>query len=204
MKKFLVFAMVLVSACMVFAAESKINVTTTIKGIGPRVAFTIEAYDTVEVNGPTQISGPLTLEDITSEDLTKRETAVWISADTNISDPVKISVYGTALTLIDTNTNSYRTETVPLSVAVDNTEGKNSTSVNFEATFTDQCKGPFIKPETKGFTLVEGASTNDDNTGNAGTGLRPLTWMVKISTEKANSYAGTYEAYLWIDTSVEA
>lgn len=203
MKKFLVFAMVLISACMVFAAESKINVTTTIKGIGPRVAFTEEAYEIVDKdNGPTQISKSLTLTDITSDIESDRSTTVWISADTNILDPVKISVYGTALTLIDNNI--YRTETVPLKVAVDSTGGKNSTSVNFNATFEEQCKGPFIKPKTKGFTLVEGASADDDNTGKAGSGLRPLTWQVKISTEKANSYAGSYEAYLWIDTSVEA
>lgn len=203
MKKFLVFAMVLISACMVFAAESKINVTTTIKGIGPRVAFTEEAYEIVDKdNGPTQISKSLTLTDITSDIESDRSTTVWISADTNILNPVKISVYGTALTL--KNDNGYNTnETVPLTVAVE-TADENSTTVNHSKKFENACESASTKPTTKGFTLVEGAENSDDTSGAAEEGFRPLTWKIKISTEKANAYAGTYEAWLWIDTSVDA
>ncbi len=203
MKKFLVFAMVLISACMVFAAKSQINVTVTVDEKSPRVAFTSEPYKVATENGPEQISGPLTLNDITSDDLEKdRSTTVWISADTNILDPLKISVYGTALTL--KNDDSYNTdETVPLTVAVE-TADENSTTVNHSKTFENACESASTKPTTEGFTLVEDAKNNGDNLGAAGEGFRPLTWKIKISTEKANAYAGTYEAWLWIETSVEA
>lgn len=200
MKKFFVFAMVLVSACMVFADESNIKVTVTVAEKSPRVFFTTGPYKVAAEGGPNdQTSGPLSLDDITSDD---RSTTVWISADTNILNPVKISVYGTALTL--KNDNGYNTnETVPLTVAVE-TVDENSTTVNHSKKFENACQSASTKPTTKGFTLVEGAKNNDDTLGAAGEGFRPLTWKIKISTEKANAYAGTYEAWLWIDTSVDA
>lgn len=203
MKKVMVFFLLLLVACMGFAAEKSLQVTLVIDEIPVEVAFTMDSY-TEPAEKPKQMSDIDYGEDITAipdnETLTK---SFWASAKTNSANPLTMKIYGTALTR-DKGNSTY--ETIPLELSIATGSGTpNSSMQTTESPVTLDnfyTSGMSWSSADLGLTLVEGATSNSDATGKAEMGTRALTWNLNITptlaADQSQPTAGTYIGCLWI------
>lgn len=205
MKKVFVTLLMLMMVVGLFAATStnydSIMVKTTLTGT-TTAAFTQTAY-TNESGDLTTYDGPLSISDARSEIEADRTTSIYASARTTSNAAITLKVYGTALTLNTSSSDSpsYNDkETIKLMVSLDSTEQQVNTlttSGKSEIEFTS------ATPENKERGEISDCLTLVDKTSDSYS-TRNLTGKLKIVAEKAvDQTAGTYEAYLWLDVYTE-
>ena len=203
MKKVMVFFLLLLVASMGFAEEKSLKVTLEIEAIPVGLAFTEDAY-TKPGEALTQMPDVDFGEGITEiPDSDTPSKSFWASAKTNSANPLKIQVCGTALTR-DAGNSSY--ETIPLALSISKGDGAdNSSKQTTESPVTlDVVYNSSMSWSTAdlGVILVEGATSNSDSTGAAGTGTRALTWNLTITptlaADQPQPTAGTYVGCLWL------
>lgn len=210
MKKVMVFFLLLLVACMGFAAEKSLQVTLKIKNIPVEVAFTDQPYTDPQKELKQMDDIDYGEEGITAipdnETLTK---SFWASAKTNSANHLTMEIYGTALTR-DKGNSTYETIPLELSIATDSgTPNSSSQTMESPVTLDNAYTSSMSWSGADwGLTLVEGASgsasaTSDDNgNGVAGTGTRALTWKLSITPTLAANQpqptAGSYVGCLWL------
>ena len=205
MKKVFVTLLMLMIVVGLFAATStnydSIMVKTTLTGT-TAAAFTQTAY-TNESGDLTTYDGPLSISDARSEIEADRTTSIYASARTTSNAAITLKVYGTALTLNTSSSDSpdYNdAEKIKLTVSLDSTEVANTltTSGSPSVEFSDAAPDGGQRGE------ISECLTLTDNTADSYS-TRNLTGKLKIAAEKAvDQTAGTYEAYLWLDVYTEA
>lgn len=201
MKKVMVFFLLLLVACMGFAAEKSLQVTLTINKLPLGLAFTLDAYtdpakELPAMNGPVNLG---TVSEIPSSEKKELTSNFWASARTNSANPLIIKIYGSALTR--KTEAGFTSDTIPLVLSIETNE-QNSSANSGTVTFDSACTSSDAKPESENYLpLVENATSNEDTSGKAGKGARALTWKLKIAaTIEAGKLptAGNYESYIWL------
>ncbi len=200
MKKATIIFLLLLVACMGFAAEKSLQVTLTINKLPLGLAFTSGAYTDPAKELPA-MTGPVnlgTVSEIPSSEKKELTSNFWASARTNSANPLTIKIYGSALTR-KTETG-FASDTIPLVLSIETNE-QNSSDNSGSVTFDSACTSSDAKPESEHLPLVENATSNEDTNGKAGKGARALTWKLKIAaTIEAGKLptAGNYESYIWL------
>ena len=186
--------MILVMASA-FAESKTINVSLTVNEKSPRVAFTEGPYSEVMDNGPTS------MERIGFGDLTEtaKTQEFYASADTNSADPLTLKIYGTALTLKNSDSTYDGNQTVRLTLSVLKDSNNASESIPDAVVFAMPNTGEARSSDNDQYlTLIEDDSGS--GSGVADVGFRALTWALKLEAEQAvGRNAGDYEAFIWLE-----
>ena len=201
MKKVMVFFLLLLVACMGFAEDKSLKVTLEIDDISEYFFSNTAFTDWASVPDPITSKNLGEITKFPTAQENAPSASFWASAKTNSATPLTMEIYGTALTR-KTADSGYTSETLPLILSIDTEDNSlNSSSQTGSVEFKDACSGPTRGDLTcSPLTLTEKAS-DEDATGTAGSGTRPLTWKLKIApkvTDVAIPTAGSYESYIWL------
>lgn len=205
MKKAVALFMVLIACvCAVFAAESDdVTIEASVDG-ETSVAFTASPYTDAKSNlAQVAISTDIILGNITEG---PKESIFYASAKTNEAVALEMKLYGTALTLTESETpvdgasiengNAIELKVEVVTTADDGTiqvvnsgsTDKNKVSFTTAATTT----GAQEPVDDQYITFTEGD-------GVPGKGTRALTWTLRASADGSKAQAGKYKAYLTLD-----
>ena len=187
--------MILVMASA-FAESKTINVSLTVNEKPPRVAFTKYPYLKVADDGPTNMVEPIDFGDLTE---TAKAEEFYASADTNSADHLTLKIYGTALTLKNSDSSYDGNQTVRLTLSVLKDSNNASESIPDAVVFAMPNTGEARSSDNDQYlTLIEDDSGS--GSGVADVGFRALTWALKLEAEQAvGRNAGDYEAFIWLE-----
>lgn len=195
MKKVIACLLMILVMASAFAESKTINVSLTVNEKSPRVAFTEGPYSEVMDNGPTS------MERIGFGDLTEtaKTQEFYASADTNSADPLTLKIYGTALTLKNSDSTYDGNQTVRLTLSVLKDSNNASESIPDAVVFAMPNTGEARSSDNDQYlTLIEDDSGS--GSGVADVGFRALTWALKLEAEQAvGRNAGDYEAFIWLE-----
>ena len=203
MKKVFVTLLMLMMVVGLFAAtqtEDSLKVQATIGG-ETRVTFSTDAYTSDKISDFEDLTKPTSPITVNPNSTDGNKDSFYASAYTNKSSAVTLRVYGTALTLqtsSDDGSIGYNDKyTIPLTVKLADDESNDLV--------TESVEGVKL---TKPTTTTTGTTKPSEYADNGlklteetqSTTTRGLTGKLEIIADSAaDTPAGTYDAYIWLD-----